>query len=95
MARYLVERYLPASDAFSLADEAACLRGSRGAKLLMTFYAAEDETCFHLLEAGSATAVRRAGEGAGVRIDRVVRVETVDDGWTRVAPGQPAPREPA
>lgn len=77
MARYLVERYLPASAAAALGEDVVRLRGSPDANLVMTFYAAEDETCFHLLDAGSLAAVRRAGASAGLTVDRIVSVETV------------------
>jgi hypothetical protein len=81
MAHYLVEHYVPAHDAGSLAGDSARLRSCGGSaiRLLMTFYAVEDETCFHLFDARSPSAVRRAIAGAGVEIDRIVGVVTVPD----------------
>lgn len=80
MARYLVERYLPALAAGSLALDEQRLRAQAGpdAHLLLSFYAEEDETCFHLLDARSLASVRRASARAGLRIDRIVRVRSLD-----------------
>lgn len=77
MTRYLVERYLPVAAARSLAGDDARLNASPDVRLVMTFYASEDETCFHLLDARSAAAVRRVSASSGLRIDRIVAVETV------------------
>lgn len=79
MARYLVEHYLPASGATALLDDAARLRSGDGAsaRLLMSFYAAEDEICFHLFDAQSASDVRRVSTAAGIEVDRIVGVVTV------------------
>ncbi|MGH2915767.1 MAG: hypothetical protein ACRDMX_12355 [Solirubrobacteraceae bacterium] len=81
MARYLVERYLPSSAAGSLAEDERRLRdhAGPGARLLLSFYAEDDETCFHLLDCRSTAAVRRAGASAGLRIDRIVGVVSVGD----------------
>jgi hypothetical protein len=81
VAQYLVEHYMPPSAAGSLEGDAARLRSCTDprTRLLMTFYAVEDETCFHLFDARSPSAVRRAIAGAGVGIDRIVGVVTVPD----------------
>jgi Protein of unknown function (DUF4242) len=80
MAEFLVETYI------ARADDAAAERGAerardaaeqltregRPVRFLRTIFVPEDETCFYLFEAGSATVVREASRRAAVQFERVV-----------------------
>ena len=76
------ERYAAAAtdqDVARADQEAAAVHAADGAiRLIRTWYLPEDETCFSLFEAPSATALRAAGEAAGVRYARITAaVETI------------------
>jgi hypothetical protein len=81
MAHYLVQQHMPGSAISALPGDAVRMqsRGGRGVQLLMTFYAAEDETCFRLFDALSSTAVRRAMAASGAEVDRIVGVVAVGE----------------
>lgn len=71
MARYLLEIYTPNRvDALERARSLARSR-SRGVRYLRTILVPEDETCFHLVEATSAEAVRAAASEASVPVERI------------------------
>jgi hypothetical protein len=52
---------------------------SDGTALLATFYDPQDEMCFHLFDAASASLLERAAGEAGISFDRVVAVQTMPD----------------
>ena len=56
---------------------AAQLTGEgRHVRFLRTIFVPEDETCFYLFEASSASVVRDVGERAGVRFEHVNRASS-------------------
>ena len=71
MARYLLEIYTP--NRVEALDRARSLARSRagGVRYLRTILVPEDETCFHLLEATSAEAIRAAAREASVPVERI------------------------
>jgi hypothetical protein len=75
MPSYLVESYLPAqpkllAEARSRARRAAEL--APGVRYLRTTFLPEEETCFHLFEAPSATALGEAARRAQLGHTRIV-----------------------
>lgn len=76
MGYYLAERYMAAPSSRTLISEASTLgaAGDGVTQLVLTLYSAEDEVCFYLFDAPSADEVRRAGDLAGLGIERVVSV---------------------
>jgi hypothetical protein len=79
MGRFLVERYLSRANADSVATETALLDdGSEpDVRLVLTIYCPDDETCFHLFEAGSEALVQRAVALAGIELDRIVSAQQI------------------
>lgn len=79
MGHYLAERYVAAAAGGAVATDAERLTASVDGEttLLLTIYAPEDETCFHLFDAGSAARVAQASREAGVSFDRIVAVQSV------------------
>jgi hypothetical protein len=79
MASFLVELYVSRTDqvAFERDAESARLAAERlnrrgtPVSYLHSFFVPEDETCFHVYEAGSAESVREAAEGAGLVFARI------------------------
>ena len=73
MARYLLEIYTPNRvDALERTRSLArSLSRSRGVRYVRTILVPEDETCFHLVEATSAEAVRAAAGEASVPVERI------------------------
>jgi hypothetical protein len=79
MADFLVEVYTPRLDEAALAKLVARLETAAEAmsadglrvRYLRSIHVPEDETCFHLFEAGSAEMVCEAGRRAGLTVDRV------------------------
>jgi hypothetical protein len=69
MARYLLEIYTP--NRVEALDRARSLARSRGVRYLRTILVPEDQTCFHLVEARSAEAVRAAASEASVPLERI------------------------
>jgi hypothetical protein len=85
MATYLVEAHVTKLDGARIRDLAARTRSAAEAmahhgfpvRYLHSIFVPEDELCFHLLEAPSAEAVRRASERVDFAYERIVRaVET-------------------
>lgn len=79
MKTYLGEAYLPRSRAAALDEAVKRLQASAGpadgapaVRYVRSTFVPEDETCFHIFEADSAEAVRKAGERASVTFDRIV-----------------------
>jgi hypothetical protein len=85
MATYLLEAYVTKLDRAHIRDLAAGARAATEAmarqgfpvRYLHSIFVPEDEACFHLLEAPSAEAVRRASERVDFAYERIVQaVET-------------------
>jgi type IV secretory pathway VirJ component len=77
MARYLLERFLPAPGAgMPLSLEDAALAAHAGVRLLQTIYVPDDEVCFYLLESDSLELAQQAGRDAGLSVERMHLVET-------------------
>ncbi len=77
MPSYLVESYAPAASASEA--EAAIARladDDRTIRYLRSSFVPADETCFHLVEAGSLDAVRAALARADISYERIA--ETVE-----------------
>jgi hypothetical protein len=76
MARYLVERYLPALDNHGLANDVARLQAASDgeARLVLTLYSPDDEVCFHLFDASTGACVEDTGRNAGLLLDRILPV---------------------
>lgn len=80
MPTYLIEAYLPQSSSAEARDAgrraraaaAALAREGTPIRYVRTTFLPEDETCFHLFEAGSADAVAEAGRRAGLGCARIV-----------------------
>ena len=79
MGRFLAERYLPASARESLARDAARLDNGAepGVRLLLTLYCPDDDTCFHLFDAGSAALIQRTASAAGIELNRIGRATQI------------------
>lgn len=79
MEHFLAERYLAGADRATLAEEAWRLNasGARDARLLLTLYLAEDESCLYLFEAESVAGVQRASRENGLVLDRVAAEVTI------------------
>lgn len=80
MTEYLVEVYAPRNGADGLREEAARARDSAHAishegvpvRYVRAIFVPDDETCFHLFEAGSSEAVRAASQRAAFPPARIV-----------------------
>lgn len=89
MAKYLVELYMPKTGSDRVRDGAARARSAakemaregKQIRYLRSIFVPEDETCFHLYDAGSAETVREASGRAGIRCERVV--EAVNFEWRK------------
>jgi hypothetical protein len=79
MGHYLAERYMAASAGGAVASDVERLTASVDGEttLLLTIYAPEDETCFHLFDSGSVALVQRASREAGVAFERILAVESL------------------
>jgi hypothetical protein len=91
MPRYLAELYLSKSDSRGLREAAARARSAAEAmtregtsiRYLRALFLGEDETCFHLYEAGSREPVLEASRRAAIPVERVVEaldIEVESDG---------------
>jgi mono/diheme cytochrome c family protein len=86
MARYLAELYLSRTSSGGLREAAARARSAAEdmthegtpVRYLRAIFLGEDETCFHLYEAGSAEAVREASRRAAIPVERVTEALDVD-----------------
>lgn len=85
MPEFLAETYVP-KQGQAVVDAGACRTRTAAESLtqegtlvrfVRTIFVPEDETCFYLFEASSASVVRDVGERAGVRFERIAR--TVPD----------------
>ena len=86
MPNYVIELYGPSSDFASVRSAADRLatgarqlsgEGTR-VRYLDTIFLPGDETCFHLLEAGSEADVRAVALRAGIDADRVVPASQIE-----------------
>ena len=77
---YLLEAYLPGSSSADLADlverlsEAAQALSQDGlpVRYLRSTYVPEDETCFHYVEASTASVAQRFAQRAELSFDRIL-----------------------
>jgi hypothetical protein len=103
MPNFVVELYRPRSDAESVrlaADRLAAIArqlNSEGTpvRYVDTIFLPGDETCLHVLEAGSESDVRTVVRRAGIDVDRVVPAEQIaspDLGSGTTEPGRGEPR---
>jgi hypothetical protein len=80
MTAYLVELYVPHADAVRQGAERTRLaaeqltREGTPVRYVRSIFVPEDETCFHLCEAGSAEAVHEAVRRAAIPFERVAEV---------------------
>ena len=84
MATFLIETYLSRERAADVEQQAASLEGVIAAivaarsgvrphlRHVRSYFVPDDETCFHVIEAPSAEAVREIARRAGLTVDRVV-----------------------
>ena len=80
MTVYLLEAYMSSSSGADLADLVERLSGVSQAvseeglrvQYLRSTYVPEDETCFHYVEAASASAAERFAERAELAFDRIL-----------------------
>jgi hypothetical protein len=82
---YLLEAYLSKSvtDGPAVADRAACAaeemrREGAAVRYLRGIFIPQDETCFHIFEAGSEADVRDAAARAGIHAERVLETTTLE-----------------
>jgi hypothetical protein len=84
MGEFIAEAYVARRDAAAVeaganrtravADELT--RQGCSIRFLRTIFVPEDETCFYLFEASSASVVRDVGDQAGVRFEHVTRASS-------------------
>lgn len=88
MTTYLVEAYVTKLDEIRIRELAAGARAAAEAmtrdgvnvRYLRSIFVPADETCFHLLEAPSAEAVRQAGARVALAFERIVQAVETSDG---------------
>lgn len=88
MAEFLLELYVPRSRPEIVATGAErtrvaaeqLTREGRPVRYVRSLFMPEDETCFHLCEAGSADDVRLAAERAALPFDRVIEAAPGSNG---------------
>ena len=88
MTKFLAELYLSHARAVELRDAASRARAASDelnregtfVRYLRAFFVGEDETCFHLYEAGSAEAVLEASRRAAIPVERVVEAIDIELG---------------
>jgi Protein of unknown function (DUF4242) len=81
MPEFLVEVYVPSSGAADVREAVARARASAAqlsaegmsVRYVRAIFVPEDETCFHVFEASTSEAVRRAGERAAFPAQRIVQ----------------------
>jgi hypothetical protein len=80
MATYLAELYLSHAGSLGLRDDALRARGAADElnrqgtpiRYVRAFFVGEDETCFHVYDAGSPESVLEASRLAAIPVERVV-----------------------
>ena len=80
MPRYLVETYVPRTDADAAraagrrarAAARQLSREGKSVRYVRTTFLPRDETCFHIFEAGSEQDARNAAARAGIQPERVL-----------------------
>lgn len=99
MATFLAELYLSRASAGELRDAAFRARSAAQSmtcegtpiRYLRAIFLSDEETCFHVFEAGSPELVEEASRRAAIPVERVIAALDVDP-WT--APdGAPLPKE--
>jgi len=88
MARYLAELYLSHAGSSGLRDAASRARAAAEElnregtpiRYLRALFLGEDETCFHLYEAGSPESVLEASRRAAIPVERVVEAIDIELG---------------
>jgi hypothetical protein len=82
MVRYLVEVFVPnRGDALARARaDAERLSRSRGIRYVRTILVAEDEVCFHVLDATSADLVGAAAKAGAVPVERIAAAVEISHG---------------
>jgi Protein of unknown function (DUF4242) len=86
MAEFLLELYVSGSDCGAVARRAGraglaaehLRRDGASIRYLRSMFVPEDETCFLVYEAGSASDVRRAARLAGLPADHIVELLETD-----------------
>ena len=86
MSRYLAELYLSKSDSRGLHEAADRARSAAEAmtcegtpiRYLRAIFLRDDETCFHLYEAGSLELVLEASRRAAIPVERVTEALDID-----------------
>jgi mono/diheme cytochrome c family protein len=86
MARYLAELYLSRTNSDGLREAAVRARSAADdmthegtpVRYLRAIFLGDDETCFHLYEAGSEESVREASRRAAIPVERVTEALDVD-----------------
>jgi len=86
MSRYLAELYLPKTRSGDLREAAvrarsaaeAMTREGKPVRYLRALFLGDDETCFHLYEAGSPELVLEASRRAAIPVERVTEALDVD-----------------
>lgn len=82
---FVVERFLPGMTPDALAALTRDQQGLPGVSHRHSTYVPADETCFCLVEAGSAEAVKEANAGARLPFERVVEAVHVSAGAALIA----------
>jgi hypothetical protein len=98
---YLLEAYLSKSAADGPADLAAraafaaeeMRRQGAAVRYLRGIFIPQDETCFHIFEAGSEADVKNAAARAGIQAERVLETTTVEACDAVVRKGEPVRKE--
>jgi len=80
MGQFLAERFVRDLDASQLPLGARDTLAAAGVQLHKTIFVPGDETCFHLLSAGSLDDAWQAIRSAGLQVDRLHEVELASDG---------------
>jgi hypothetical protein len=91
MAEFLVESYVPRSDAAGAERGAERARWAaeqvsgegEPVRYLCSIFVPEDETCFYLFESVSEGAVRKTAERAALRFERITKAVAETKGGTR------------
>jgi hypothetical protein len=74
MPTYLVESYLPETEAHAAGELAALLASASGARHRWSLVLPEEDICLHVLDGPSADAIREATLRAELRCQRISQV---------------------